>query len=104
MSHTYIFILLAGNGYINLNTATFADNNDDAYIVANCDDSDEGDIEPSEGPREPNANDNANEGFGAGINGDINRSSDVSNESSRSSSHHGEVENSANSRDLRVSI
>lgn len=96
---------LTGNGYINLNTATFApNNNDDAYVVANCDDSEEEDIEPSEGPREPNANDNVSEGFGARINGDVNRSSDVSNESSRSSSHHGEVENSANSHDLRVSI
>ena len=100
---TYLAISLAGNDYINLNTATFADNNSNAYVVGNCDDSDE-DVEPIREPNADQPNDNANEGSGAGINGDINQSSDVSNESSRSSSHLGEVENTANSHDLRVSI
>ena len=105
-----MLILFLGNGYINLNTVVFANNTNDAYTVAHCDDSDDDHVEPSEGPREPvvhqiNNNDNNDEGSGAsGINGDINRSSDVSSESSRSLGHRGEDENSANSHDLRVSV
>lgn len=100
--YAILFILLSANRYIYLNV--LANDNDDA-------EPDEGIIEPNEGILEANvhqADNIVDEGSDpSGINGDVDQSSDrAGSGSSRSPSHGGEaeLENTASSNDLRVSI